>query len=103
MTLGNVETVQGMQLCNMYKQHKKQRIFRLGLIAKKERKIQFARNLCKKRNTRIDKGVLCPSCCSPIYRRCCTLKNSDVLDLTKTTLDRTGNIPSVQVLSFLLA
>ena len=66
----------------MQNQHKKQRIFRLGLIVKDERKTNFCSE-CKKRNTRIDKGVLCPSCCSPVYRKCCNLKNSDILDLTR--------------------
>ena len=70
------------QLCNMYDRHKKQSIFRSRLIAKNESKTDFC-SVCKKRNTRIDKGVLCPSCCFPIHRKCCNLKNSDIIDLTR--------------------
>ena len=59
---------------------KKQRIFRLGQIAKNERKTEFC-SVCKKRN--IDKEVLCPICCSLIHRKYCNLKNSNLLDVTR--------------------
>lgn len=36
------------KLCNMYNQHKKQRIFRLGLIANSERKVDFC-SVCQKK------------------------------------------------------
>ena len=80
MTLGTVDMLpfyelRNKQLCNKYNQYKKQKIFRLGLITNNERKTDFC-STCKKKNTRIDKGVLCSRCCSPIHRKCCNLKHS---------------------------
>ena len=53
-------------------------------ISKMKSKIKTTTcNVCNKKNKIINKIVLCKTCFSPIHRKCCKLKRSDIHDIVE--------------------